>query len=160
VARGAGLLERRLSPDADRAPLIVLDAGGDGPDEHLDAAVRAAASLCRRLAGSGGCAILLPGERRPRRVAADLATWPDVWTRLALVTRQRPASTSALAGRSGPTVYVTSRPPSALPPAVAAGGALVVAPPALGAPRRGRAVFEVAGCVGYAVGPRGGRLAA
>ena len=49
LARGAGLLERRLRADTDTRPLVVLDARGDGPPEQLDAAVRAAASLVLEL---------------------------------------------------------------------------------------------------------------
>ena len=49
LARGAGLLERRLRADTETRPLVVLDARCDGPLEHLDAAVRAAASLVLEL---------------------------------------------------------------------------------------------------------------
>src|SRR5439155_4932797 len=76
LARGAGLLERRLRSDGDTRPLVVLDARGSGPPEHLDAAVRAAASLTLELARRGGCRLLLPGERRAVAVEADLASWP------------------------------------------------------------------------------------
>src|SRR5579859_4786360 len=44
VARGAGLIERRLQADGDSRPLIVLDSRGEVPIELLDAAVRATAS--------------------------------------------------------------------------------------------------------------------
>ena len=44
-----GLLERRLQADGDSRPLVVLDARCDGPTEHLDACVRAAASLVLEL---------------------------------------------------------------------------------------------------------------
>ena len=66
VARGAGLIERRLQADGDARPLVVLDARtatGDAA-ELLDAAVRAAASLTLELARRGGCGLLLPGEQR------------------------------------------------------------------------------------------------
>ena len=50
VARGAGLIERRLQADGDARPLVVLDArtpasAGRAGVDLLDAAVRAAASL-------------------------------------------------------------------------------------------------------------------
>ena len=48
-------------------------------------AVRAAASLCVHLARKDGCAILLPGERRPIEIGHDLGAWPAVHARLALV---------------------------------------------------------------------------
>ena len=78
VARGHGLIERRLQADGDSRPLVVLDARLPGPDaqsELLDAAVRAAASLVLELARRGGCGLLLPGEQRPisaRWLSGDL----------------------------------------------------------------------------------------
>src|SRR5215210_7148155 len=48
VARGAGLMERKLISEADSRPLVVLDpraGAGEEAGEALDAAVRAAASL-------------------------------------------------------------------------------------------------------------------
>src|SRR5205807_7539470 len=77
-ARGAGLLERRLRADSDMRPLVVLDARGSGPPEHLDAAVRAAASLTLELARRRGCRVLLPGERRGIVVEPDLVAWRRV----------------------------------------------------------------------------------
>ena len=65
LARGAGLLERRLQADRDTRPLVVLDARGRPREDQLDAAVRAAASLTLELARLGGCRLLLPGERSP-----------------------------------------------------------------------------------------------
>src|SRR5262249_55423535 len=55
LARGAGLLERRLRPDGEGRPLVVLDAAGPAATEDLDAAVRAAASLAYALSNAGGC---------------------------------------------------------------------------------------------------------
>src|SRR5205807_2837774 len=71
VARGAGLLERRLRTDASSGPLVVLDARTSGPPELLDAAVRAAASLALDLARRTGCELLLPGDRRPIRLGPE-----------------------------------------------------------------------------------------
>ena len=48
-------------------------------------AVRAAASLCVHLAREGGCALLLPGDRRPVDIGHDLGAWPALHARLALV---------------------------------------------------------------------------
>jgi len=45
LARGAGLIERRLQADGDSRPLVVLDARCEGPSENLDACVRAAARM-------------------------------------------------------------------------------------------------------------------
>ena len=79
------MLERRLTADGDSAPLVVLDASAPPSEEALDMAVRAAASLCLHLARRGGCALLLPGDRRPLFVAPDLAAWPAAHARLAVV---------------------------------------------------------------------------
>ncbi|MFL5821441.1 MAG: DUF58 domain-containing protein [Solirubrobacteraceae bacterium] len=160
-ARGAGLLQRRLTPDADVRPLIVLDAGGPVAAEQLDPAVRAAASLCLELARAGGCSVLMPGERRVRRVAPDLLAWPAVWASLALVEPGRRPVPGALASRVGPMIYVSARLPARADVPVPSGAApLVVAPIAAGAPRRGRPVLEVAGCRGYAIRPGARRMAA
>src|SRR5947199_4686424 len=65
LARGAGLLGRRLRSDRDSGPLVVLDVRWSGPSARVDAAVRAAASLTVELARRSGCDLLVPGERRP-----------------------------------------------------------------------------------------------
>ena len=88
-ARGE-MLERRLVAELDSAPLIVLDPSAPAGEEALDMAVRAAASLCVHLARrKDGCAMLLPGERRPVEIGHDLGAWPA---------RAR----AARAGRGGP----------------------------------------------------------
>ncbi|MGA9856908.1 MAG: DUF58 domain-containing protein, partial [Solirubrobacteraceae bacterium] len=74
VARGAGLIERRLQADGDSRPLVVLDARTppEAPLEVLDAAVRAAASIVLELARTGGCGLLLPAEQRATVIDAEL----------------------------------------------------------------------------------------
>ncbi len=64
VARSGEMVERRMVADEDLRPLVVLDARRPATEEDLDSAVRAAASLAVHLAASGGCAVLLPGDRR------------------------------------------------------------------------------------------------
>ncbi len=159
LARGAGLLERRLRADGDTRPMVVLDARCTGPAEHLDAAVRAAASLTLELARHGGCRLLLPGERRAVTVAADLSGWPGMHARLALVEGGPGTRAPALgAGASlGTVFYVAAQPLERLPPALAGagGGACVIVLPA--ALRQRLPVgqsFEVSGCCGYVVGAR------
>ena len=71
-ARTGELIERRLVAGADAAPLVVLDATRPESPEALDAAVRAAGSLCWHLARRGGCGMLLPDDRRPTEVESDL----------------------------------------------------------------------------------------
>lgn len=84
-ARTGEMMERRLMADVDSRPLVVLDASRPASRDALDRAVRAAGSLCFGLAKGGGCAILLPGDRRPTDVGADLRGWPPLHMRLALI---------------------------------------------------------------------------
>jgi uncharacterized protein (DUF58 family) len=155
LARGAGLLERRLLPDGDNSPLVMLDARGTGPESLLDAAVRAAASLTLVLARRDGCDLLLPGQRRPLHVARDLAAWPDAHARLALVEGGPGVQPPVLgpARRSGTTFYVAAQPPRE-PVLDGAGrtGVILVLPRELAAGRKQAASFEVSGCVGFVVG--------
>ncbi len=155
VARSGEMLERRLTADADSAPLVVLDAFNPPSEGALDMAVRAAASLCVYLARRGGCAVLLGGDRRPTALASDLASWPAVHARLALV---GPAGTKpplARARRAGAVIWVSAsgEAPRDLVRA-AAGGGWLVSP----SPGGGRAEFTVAGCTGTRLG-RGGHTA-
>jgi len=150
LARGAGLVERRVHPEEDGRALVVLDARAP---EHLDAAVRAAASLCRALARRGGCALLLPGERRALLLEREGPGWAAAHVRLALV-EEAPAGAPAprVAGaRGGPIFYVAARELSSWPAALAAGarGERTLVFPGE-APGR-RAAFTVAGCTGVRV---------
>ncbi len=160
VARTGELVERRLVAGADAAPLVVLDAELPASPAALDAAVRAAASLCIHLAGRGGCAALLPDDRRATEIEPDLRGWPQLHARLAVVEAGSPSAAVARAIRSGAVFWVTAAERPALPQALRAG----VAPRYLVAPSTGRsATFTVAGCDGWLVGvaARGaiGRLA-
>ena len=149
VARRGEMLERRLVAELDSAPLIVIDPSSPSGEEALDMAVRAAASLCVHLARAGGCAMLLPGERRPIEVAHDMGAWPAVHVRLALVEAGRRPRSASLGPRGGAVLWVTGadlrRAPRALE-RVPAGARLLVSPSraawACSPP------FEVAGCTG------------
>ena len=161
LARGAGLLERRLVSAPQTRALIVLDARiGTDPEAEgrLDAAVRAAASLALALARAGGCSLLLPGERQPVLLGADLTAWPSLHARLALVHSDRdPRHAPALRDEAarGPLVYVTAQldAPGGLPRAGRrnAGDVLVVLP--LNAPNLPAQApsLAVAGCAGYLI---------
>jgi len=153
AARGAGLLERRLLPDGDGRPLLVLDARDPDSAEALDAAVRATASLCLELAHAGGCSVRLPGDRRATRVERDLRAWPGVWTRLALV-EAGATPPPPLSGHAGPIFYVCARTGGTVPRALArAGGGsgprVLVAPIGPGGPAPGAVALEVTGCRGH-----------
>ena len=150
-ARTGELHERNMRAGGDTRPLVVLDLSGTGVSHDVDAAVRAAASLVVLLAGRGGCALLLPGERRAHAVDPDMRGWPSLHARLALVEAgSRPAS-SALSGRAGAVVWVAARTlreaPRQLAQAAAATRVLVVP----GTLQGRQALFTVAGCTGYDV---------
>jgi uncharacterized protein (DUF58 family) len=162
LARGAGLLERRLRVDGDVLPLVVLDARGTSPPEHLDAAIRAAASLTLTLARTGGCKLLLPGSRRALAVESDLASWPVAHARLALVDggpEARAPSPTALRAALGPLFYVAAQPLGRLPASVVrelrnASSTVVVVPAASATDADGRASLTVSGCHGFIFGGR------
>jgi uncharacterized protein (DUF58 family) len=166
VARGAGLIERRLQADGDTRPLVVLDTRGPGPSEELDAAVRAAASLTLELARGGGCGLLLPGEQRATAIDRELISWPAAYRRLALVTGGPDAPAPAVGApgrRLGPMIYVAARAPARLSHAAELGGGavvLVVPRSSLkgGRPRdvRGAALatLDVSACRGFLLGIR------
>ncbi len=158
LARGAGLLERRLRADGDTRPLVVLDARGGGPVELLDAAVRAAASLTVELARLGGCRLLLPGDRRAIAIEPDLVSWPRAHVRLALVEggRRVPAPMLEAGARMGAVFYVVARPIEQMPPVLTAstrGPRVLVLPRALTGPEQSPS-FEVAGCAGIVIRTR------
>src|SRR3954451_14595413 len=148
-ARTGELMERRMRADSDTRPLVVLDPRGALDDAALDPAVRAAASLCVHLAREGGCALLLPGDRRPTTLEPTLAAWEHAHARLAVVTGLSGPNLAGLAARRGPVLYVAAyvpaRPPRALTHAPG-GGRVLVVPGTM--PGR-RAAFTVAGCTAY-----------
>ena len=146
VARTGEMLERRLTADSDSAPLVVLDASRPPSEEALDAAVRAAASLCLHFARRGGCALLLPGDRRPLRLSADLAAWPAAHARLAIVAATGTRLALAGARRAGAVMWVSARPDPPRDLARAAGGGAWHVCPDTGS--RSAAAFTVAGCTG------------
>ena len=151
VARSGEMLERPLVAELDSSPLIVLDPSAPASEEALDRAVRAAASLCVWLGHDGGCAILLPGDRRPIEVGHDLGAWPTVHVRLALVEEGAAPAGATLGPRGGAVIWVTGADLHATPRALErlpAGSRYVVTPgPLPGA----RPSFEVAGCTGCLV---------
>ena len=113
-------------------------------------AVRAAASLCVHLARRGGCALLLPGERRPLTLEADLGSWPAAHARLAVVVAARTRPAPARVRRAGAVVWVSARPDAPRDLARATGtGAWLVTPAPDGT---AAGAFSVAGCSGRRLG--------
>src|SRR3954468_19558334 len=157
-ARTGELMERRMRADSDTRPLVVLDPRGALDDAALDAAVRAAASLCVHLARQGGCALLLPGDRRPtllgptpgaRGAPPARAAGEHAHARLAVVSGAGGPNLAGLAARRGPVLYVTAYVPARAPRALThapGGGRILVVPGTM--PGR-RSVFTVAGCTAY-----------
>jgi uncharacterized protein (DUF58 family) len=158
VARGAGLMERKLVSEADSRPLVVLDPRGPQTPETLDAAVRATGSLCVHFARRTGCALLLPGDRRAVIVEPDLQAFPAAHARLALMDDHTGPALGAAQNRRGLVVFVSARVVDRVPRGLGRtpGGCLLVIP---GEIAGRRAVLEVAGCRGY-VGARTGSRAA
>lgn len=154
LARGAGLLERRLRADAGLGPLVVLDSRCSDAGEPLDRAVRAAASLTYELARRSGCELLLPGDRRPIQIEPELGAWAGAHARLALVEGGPATPAPALIPRAGRVFYVAAE----LPPRTSgswldhARGAVLVVPSSQAGEMRRPAAFEVAGCLGFVLG--------
>jgi uncharacterized protein (DUF58 family) len=163
LARGAGLLERRMQLERDSGPLVVLDARASGHPERVDAAVRAAASLTYELARYTGCELLLPGDRRPARIDTDLAAWEAAHVRLALVEGGPNAPPPSLAARPrGGLIFYVAAQRDQLPSQLLRGGhsgAVLVLPLEISSPVRRPPWFEVSGCAGYPLAA-GGRLQA
>jgi uncharacterized protein (DUF58 family) len=161
VARGAGLLERRLRADASSGPLVALDARSSGPPELLDQAVRATASLALDLARRSGCELLLPGDRRPIRLGPELAAWPAAHARLALVEGGPDAPVPALGSRAhaGRIYYVVADRIGALErlPLELRLRCVLVAPAELARGSGEPALFEVAGCRAFTLDGRRAR---
>ena len=118
----ASCIERRLRAEGDTRPLVVLDPR---------ARERRGATSTRRCApprrwpctwrAHGGCALLLPGDRRPPPLDADLRGWTALHVRLALLEAGgAPALGAASAPRRGPR-RCSSRPaaPARAPRALA-----------------------------------------
>jgi uncharacterized protein (DUF58 family) len=160
VARTGTMMERRLVADADSRPLVVLDTRRPASEEALDAAVRAAASLTVYLARSGGCSLLLPGDRRPTEIDQELRSWPQQHVRLALIGAADSAPFAGRLERLGAILWVTAMATAAPPPGLAraaAGARYLVTPePIDGRP----ASFAVAGCKAYRIGARTSRRVA
>jgi uncharacterized protein (DUF58 family) len=130
LARGAGLQQQRLAPQPAGLPLVVIDTGGASDPAAVDWAARAAAGVVVRLAGSGGCRVLLPGDHTATTVTDTAVTWRGVHRRLALVAPAGPTVPRVPAGDGqAPVVWiraadapaeVLSASPRPLPPGVVA----------------------------------------
>jgi transglutaminase-like putative cysteine protease/uncharacterized protein (DUF58 family) len=134
LARGTGLLERKLVADHEQLPLLVLDNRCDsGPEGEaaLDAAVRTTASLTLAMARSGGCNLLLPGTRHPAPISGDLVGWPSLHARMALVKgAELDSATPMPRSRKGGLIRVAAQHPASRP--ASRGRELLIVPEAVG----------------------------
>jgi uncharacterized protein (DUF58 family) len=145
VARTGEMIERRLIAGGEPRPLVVFDPRG-GTATQRERAMRAAASLCVELARSGGCDLLVPGERRPLSIDPSLRTWPEAHVRIAVSDPdsgppmpQGGSGAAVLwvtAGRSLPSSLRRVRP-----------GSFLITPSGT----RRAATFRVSGCFAYPV---------
>src|SRR3954454_24374803 len=158
LARGAGLMERKLISEADSRPIVVMDPRAAASPEALDSAVRAACSLATHFARKTGCSLLLPGDRRAAVIEHDLLAWPALHVRMALMDDRAGPSLATAQNRRGLVLYVAARPVDRAPRGLGRtpGGCLVVVPGELGGRRP---ILEVAGCHGYAAGRHSGAAA-
>lgn len=147
LARTGELHERRITAGADAARLVVIDPQRPAGEDALDAAVRAAASICLELAAGGGCALILGGDMRALEIDPRLRAWPQAHHRLALVEAGAGAPPIQRIGRAGVVFWVSADPsPGAeqrcrrLP----ATRRLLVRPASQ--PLGGPVLFRVAGC--------------
>ena len=151
VARSGEMHERRLVAGAEALPVVVLDAEHPDSEDALDMAVRAAASICVFLAGSGGCAVLLPGHRAPAALDARLRAWPQIHAGMAMVRAGAPTAVPSRVGGAGSVFWVSGGGlgrARRLLRGYGPGPHFLVAP----GPAPGPAAFEVAGCSAVAVG--------
>jgi uncharacterized protein (DUF58 family) len=79
AARGVALQERHFVSGRDQLPLVVVDTSGVAV---VDGIARRAAGIVLALTRSGGCRVLLPGDRAATTLE-DVAGWPAMHRRLA-----------------------------------------------------------------------------
>ena len=126
AARGGPLQERQFTQSVDYLPLVVVDTAGAQSGPALDWTARYAAGCIVELMRSGGCRVLLPGDRNPITVTDALAQWPAVHRRLAELAIGSPIPApgtdfrGALVVRPDQAPPIALVPPGPLPPGVTA----------------------------------------
>jgi uncharacterized protein (DUF58 family) len=146
VARTGEMIERRLVAGGEPRPLVVFDPRGADDPSHRERAMRAAASLCVEFGRSGGCDLLIPGERRPLTIDPALRSWPEAHVRIAVSDpNSGPQLLPALRGSA--VLWVTAG--RGLPGSLRGlrAGSFLITPTG----SRRVAAFRVAGCFGYAI---------
>jgi uncharacterized protein (DUF58 family) len=136
LARGAGLQQRRLAAAPAGLPLVVVDTADTGDPRAVDWAARTAAGAILRLAGTGGCRVLLPGDHAATTVTDLTTAWHGVHRRLALLQPGCPATGQGpLEAGEGPALQVRA----ARAPAEALGTPLPLPPGVVAAATKRRA---------------------
>jgi uncharacterized protein (DUF58 family) len=159
VARTGELHERRITAGAGAARLVVLDPQRPLGEAELDAAVRAAASICLELAPGGGCSLIVGSEPRVIEIDSRLRGWPAAHHRLALVEADSGAPATRRIGRAGIVFWVSADLSAAAERrcrGLAAVRRVLVRPRPEGSGGSGRrAAFRVAGCEGIELSAAG-----
>jgi uncharacterized protein (DUF58 family) len=114
AARGGELQERAFATAQDRLPLVVVDTAGTADGGALDWAARTAAGQVLSLVRTGGCRVLLPGDRTPTTVVDPAGQWPALHRRLAAL---EPGASPVVPGGDRGAVHVRA---AAAPPESAA----------------------------------------
>jgi uncharacterized protein (DUF58 family) len=144
VARTGEMIERQLIAGGEPRPLVVFDPRGAAAPSDRERAMRAVASLCVELGRSGGCDLLLPGDRRPLTIDPALRAWPEAHVRIAVSNPNAgPPLMPMLRGSAVLWVTAGRELPSSLRRLRA--GSFLVRPTG----SRRAAAFRVSGCFGY-----------
>lgn len=83
LATGGPLQERSFVYEAEDLPLVIVDLAGEPTPEQLAWAARHTAGVLLGFARTGGCRVLLPGDRAPAMLMDGAAGWPPIHRRLA-----------------------------------------------------------------------------
>jgi uncharacterized protein (DUF58 family) len=152
VARTGEMIERRLVAGGEPRPLVVYDPRGASNPADRERAMRAAASLCVELGRTGGCDVLLPGERRPFTIDPAMRSWAEAHVRIA-VSDPNAGPTLLPALRGSAVLWVTAG--RGLPASLRGirAGSFLITPSG----SKQAASFRVSGCFGYPVGARSER---
>lgn len=124
AARTGELMERRFTTARDELPLVLVDTAGAPAGEAVDWAAREAAGQVLMLARSGGCRVMLPGDRTPTTLLDPVGGWATVHRRLANLTEGSPqlqpgaALGGAILVRAASAPMDRIRPRRVLPPSV------------------------------------------
>jgi uncharacterized protein (DUF58 family) len=146
LARGVGLVERRIVAAGNAVPLIAFDPTGPASEKSIDRAARAAASLMAHLARVGGCEMLVAGSPRRIAVGRDPRAWTSALAALALVEPADGPPRLAPDDLRAGVIWVAASPGTRPPPGVVRG--FLVTPRGTG---NESVAFTVAGCSGRAL---------